>query len=754
MMYSKKEIKKGINTMADIKHTLLQAGDMLAQQLSHPFIVVEHILFVLLQAPQIAAVLESNGVDTPKLNEELVEYIQDQFVFAVNTPKVNPNKVQFTPQVDALFAGAEKIAARDKRKATMTDVLTVIFDNPNCYGSYFLRKYGVTKEMISQIDKENDKTGNALVEHCQNLSEKVKTNCDPLIGRQKELFTIFHTLSRKKKNNAILVGHGGVGKTAIADGLAQRINSGEVPENLKGMTVWSMDVGSVLAGCKLRGDFEEKIKAILAELVKDKNAILFIDEAHQINSGEGNSSSMGMSFSSMFKPELAKGNIKVIAATTWEGYRQTFEKDSALMRRFKQIVIDEPTATETVLILNGLKKGIEEFHEVKITQKAIEAAVELTIKYQPSLHLPDKAIDIIDSVCARNKISTKKNTISREMVVQEVSDATGIQIRSEEENLDSSKGILVLGDKMKEIVYHQDHAIETIAKSMIVANSGLKDPNKPIGSFFLTGPSGVGKTFAAKILAKEMNMHFLHYSMVEFSEKHEVSRLLGSTPGYVGYDDGKTGEGQLINDISQNPNSVILFDEIEKAHPDLSQVFLQLLDEGTISGGSGKVANAKNCVIIFTSNLGSRDIEKIKTSLGFNRDASTKNATTEAVNAFFLPELRGRVTDIVEFNKLDDISYRKIVTRRVEELANLIKNRKITILATEHLVDHILSKNDSPQYGARKINNLVDSIIKYPLSIQLIEGKIPNGSKVRLDWKNDELNISVDSNKVTIPLET
>lgn len=723
----------------------------LAINLNQTTVTTEHVLWTILNIRFIKQYLKSQQIDVDKLSEEILNYLKDNSTFLrhqIDNSDPNYMMGQLTAEVTKLFELVKEKSFNEHRGTDIVDFFLVILSMQETYANYFLKKYSITEQIVLNLRKElqvnksfNNATGDrtALAQYCVNLNEKAKSiNFEPLIGRNQEIQSIAHTLSKRKKCNVLLVGDPGVGKSETIEGLAKRINEGNVPEPLKNKEIWSLDAGNLLAGSGLRGEFEEKIKLILNEISNDSNAILFLDEAQQIDSGEGKGQ-MGIGLSSMLKPKLSRGEIKVIAATTWEGYRQTFERDTALMRRFRILTVNEPTEDETINILKGSRKSTEEFHHVTIDDSAIKAAVELTVKYQPDKRLPDKAVDIIDSACARTKVENISNVITRDNIIREITDITGITIKSETTDSEAAKYVLTLADRLKNKVFHQDTAIDEVAKCIIISQAGLKQERKPIGSFLLVGPSGVGKTFLAKQLASEMNMKFIKYDMSEFQEKHTVSRLIGAPPGYVGFGDGKTGEGQLVNDIIKNPNSVILFDEVEKAHQDIFNVFLQLLDEGEITGTTGKVANARNCIFMMTSNLGTK--ESSKDNVGFIKDKSGKSASSKAVDNFFLTELRGRMSGIIEFSNLDELSYRKIVAERINDISNMIMSKNIRIIPSENLVSYILSMNNSKEYGARKLANIVEQIINYPLSIEILNGKIKNDSIIELDWKNNKLEI-------------
>jgi ATP-dependent Clp protease ATP-binding subunit ClpA len=753
-----------INTNSALIANIIEISFGVALSLEQTTITTEHMLFGLMQASILRRYFMANGIEVVKMSEEILAKIKENSHLLKNQiPNIDPNLMtgQLTNEVSNLVESVQKYANTENRPVDVSDFLLGILNLRDTYSSYFMNKYGITSDMILELRKgfsmasmnqNNSSTfggKSALDEYCENLNEKVKTiSSDPLIGRSKEIFTIAHTLSKRKKCNALLIGDPGTGKTAIVEGLAQRINAGDVPGTLKNKIIYSLDVGALIAGSKYRGDYEEKITNILTELVSRPETILSIDEAQQMDSGDGKGQ-MGLGLSSMLKPHLSRGNIKVIASTTWEGFRQTFEKDSALMRRFRTIAIDEPSNEETIAILKGSRKSVEEFHNVKIEDSAIEAAVELTVKYQPEKRLPDKAIDILDSACARKKIlMDETNNVDKLSIVREITEMTGIKVKSETIDENNSKIVLSLGERLKNVVFHQDKAVDRISQSLIVSQAGLKNPKKPIGSFLFVGPSGVGKTFLAQQLANDMDMHFFRYNMSEFQEKHAVARLIGSPPGYVGFGDGGTGEGQLVNDLLKHPNSVVLFDEVEKAHPDTFNIFLQLLEEGELTSTTGKIANAKNCIIIMTSNLGTK--EASKGGFGFTSEKTGKSASSKAVDDFFLTELRGRITAIIEFSNLDDLSYRRIVTERINDISKMISSRNIRIVPSESLITHILTLNISSEYGARKIAGIVEDLINYPLSVKLLEGSIETNCTINLDWVNDKLVIGQKPVKVRV----
>jgi ATP-dependent Clp protease ATP-binding subunit ClpA len=545
----------------------------------------------------------------------------------------------------------------------------------------------------------------------------------------------------------LLIGDPGVGKTAIAEGLALNIVEGNVPDYLKDYTVYNLDIGSLLAGSKYRGEFEEKFQDVIKGLKSKGKCVLFIDEAHQMR-GAGSGANSSVDFGNMIKPALTKGQIKVVASTTWEEYSQSFEKDRALMRRFQRITVDEPTPQVAKDILKGLKDKFEKFHEGTITDDAIDAAVDLSVRYQADKKLPDKAIDLIDSACARLKIKTVGFNVTRTHIVDAISKFTKIPVEQIGNN-DTNGAITNLEGNIKGKLYGQDAAVDDVLEKIYVARAGLKALNKPIGNFLFLGPTGTGKTELAKLLAENLGMKLLRYDMSEYQEKHSVAKLIGAPPGYVGYDDGNLGGGMLISDIEKNPNSIILMDEIEKSHPDVSNILLTLMDEGMITSSNGKKADCRNCIVILTSNLGSAANEG--NAIGFGRSMQKTGEDDKAVKDFFKPEFRNRLDGIVKFNKLDQMSMRKIVTKFVKEVNDLMVERKITIRVNEPAVDHLIATGFDAKMGARPLQRKINELIKVPLSKKILFENIQPNSLIVIDYVNNELTFDVQSQFGILP---
>ena len=569
---------------------------------------------------------------------------------------------------------------------------------------------------------------NALQQYTTNLNTEVLAGrIDPLIGRAQEVLRMTQILGRRRKNNPLLVGEAGVGKTALAEGLAYQIVHRQVPENLSNAIVFSLDMGALLAGTKYRGDFEARIKAVLKELTELPNAILFVDEIHTII-GAGSVSGGTMDASNLLKPALAKGQLRCIGATTYQEYRTIFDKDHALSRRFQKVEVGEPTAAETVAILRGLKSSFENFHQVKYTQEALEAAVELSVRYINERFLPDKAIDVIDEAGAAQKVKPKskqRKTIAREQIEEIV--AKMARIPETTVSTDDKNVLKNLNRTLKSMVFGQEKAIEALVNAIKMSRSGLGQPEKPIGSFLFSGPTGVGKTEVSKQLAFALGVPFIRFDMSEYMERHAVSRLIGAPPGYVGYEEG----GLLTEAISKQPYSVLLLDEIEKAHPDIFNVLLQVMDHGTLTDNNGRKADFRNVVIIMTTNAGAESLAK--PGIGF---ASSKAVGDEmgAINKLFSPEFRNRLDAIVSFASLDESIIQQVVDKFLLQLEQQLLAKNVEIEFTDGLKAYLAEKGFDPLMGARPMSRLIQTTIRKALADELLFGKLAEGGRVTVDW--------------------
>jgi ATP-dependent Clp protease ATP-binding subunit ClpA len=716
-----------IQNNPEIDRIVAHAIDI-AKAASHKLVTTEHLALALIVNEGFKNILEDAGIDHDALSDELSQHLALQS-YLVGDSVEQPNK---THSLERVFNRAfTQVLFSNRQVMQPVDLYLSLSNETDSYAAYYFTKYGMDKaKIVTAHNNRNSKGGSfdntadsVLKEYCTDLNEKAEQNeIDPVIGREAELTEIAQILARRNKNNVLMVGDPGVGKTAIAEGLALNIVNQTVPEFLKDWRVYNLDIGTLLAGSKFRGEFEEKLREVINALSKKGKAILFVDEAHQMR-GAGSGGHSEVDFSNMIKPALAKGKIKVIASTTWEEYSTSFEKDRALMRRFHRLTVDEPTPQHAKEILKGLRPYFEKFHTATITDDAIEAAVDLSVRYQSDKKLPDKALDLIDSACAREKVKNHKNfAVTRGMIVDEISTATKIPIN--QIDIKDGEVSVDLESSIKAKLYGQDQAVDNVLEKVYVAKAGLKSINKPMGVFLFLGPTGTGKTELAKLLCENMGMKLLRYDMGEYQEKHAVAKLLGAPPGYVGYDDGNLGGGLLISDITKSPNAVILFDEVEKAHPDVMTALLALMDEGVVTGSNGKKADARNCLVVMTSNLGATDAER--NSIGFGSQ-ERKGDDDKAVQNFFRPEFRNRLDGVVKFNKLDQMSLRKIVAKFIVELNELLTDRGIKLRLEEPVVDLIIEQGYDTKMGARPIGRKINELIKVPLSRKILFDKIPAG---------------------------
>jgi ATP-dependent Clp protease ATP-binding subunit ClpA len=724
---------------------IFEKAVLLAMDHKHQYITLEHFLYSMINDEQFGKILIDYGTNVDDMKAKLINYINTDLATIVDkTLNSRPKKTNSVERMlnraftQTLFAGRTTIEP--------LDCFLSILHEKKSHAAFYIKTAGVEKDkFIEYVNKENLVTGEVEAENvpesklealinnfCVNLNNKVKQKqIDPVIGREKELEEIQLVLARRHKANVMLIGDPGVGKTALAEGLARKIVEGKVPKFIEDHTVFTLDISALLAGSKYRGDFEERLKTVLTAIQKRKKSILFIDEAHMMN-GAGASSGQSQDMANMLKPALAKGGLKVIASTTWEEFRKHFEKDRALMRRFQRVMVGEPDEETSIKILTGLKKYYEKHHGCKITKQAIIDSVKYSIKYMSDKKLPDKAIDIIDCACARFKVRDEEGgTVDHDEIVYEVAKMTNLPL--EQVAAKETKVLHDLESGLKQEVYGQDNAVDTLLDKIYIAQAGLKSINKPIGSFLFVGPTGCGKTETAKVLSEKMGIKLVRFDMSEFQEKHSVAKFIGAPPGYVGFDDNA---GQLITQLQEHPNCILLMDEIEKAHTDVSNVLLQLMDNGFVTGSNGKKADARNAIIIMTSNLGAADSEK--SNIGFGSQEK-QGQTDLAVNAFFAPEFRNRLDGIIKFKKLEHSVMTKIVDKFIKELNTLMTDKNVFVQLTVAAKDFLIDKGFNSKMGARPLQRVIDDQIKKPLSREILFGKLINGGLIKTDLVNGEL---------------
>ena len=721
-----------------------------ARQKRHEFITVEHLLLALLDNPSAAEVLRACAADIEGLRKELLTFINE------HTPTVAGNEeIDTQPTLGfqrVIQRAILHVQSSGKKEVTGANVLVAIFGEKDSHAVFFLQRQNVTrldvvnfishgitktpqakgKEEPAEAESETQEKGGALESFTQNLNQLALTGkIDPLIGRDRELERVIQTLCRRRKNNPLLVGEAGVGKTAIAEGLARHIVEGRVPEILANATVYCLDMGALLAGTKYRGDFEQRLKGVLKQLADNPNAILFIDEIHTLI-GAGAASGGTMDASNLLKPALSSGALKCIGATTYTEFRGVFEKDHALSRRFQKVDVNEPSIDETVSILRGLKSRFEEHHGVKYSAAAISSAAELAAKYINDRHLPDKAIDVIDEAGAAQRIlpkSKQKKTIGKleiEDIVAKIA-----RIPPQHVSADDRSALKNLDRDLKNMVFGQEAAIDALAKAIKMSRSGLGDPQKPIGCFLFSGPTGVGKTEVARQLAYGMGIELIRFDMSEYMERHAVSRLIGAPPGYVGFDQG----GLLTEAVTKKPHAVLLLDEIEKAHPEVFNILLQVMDHGTLTDNNGRKADFRNVVIVMTTNAGAEALQK--TSIGFTANKGQGDEMAD-IKRMFTPEFRNRLDAIISFRALDAQIILRVVDKFLMQLEGQLHEKKVEAIFTDTLRAWLAEKGFDPLMGARPMARLIQDTIRSALADELLFGKLVHGGRVTIDLDEHE----------------
>jgi ATP-dependent Clp protease ATP-binding subunit ClpA len=730
-----------------------------AEKRRHEYVTIEHVLLALVKDESIGTVLHDFKVNVGMLIKDVEDYLDTKCndIVAKGKEPMTPRKTASLERLmnraftQALFQGRQDVSS--------IDILISIFAEKKSYAAFFLKKHQVNKQdLMDLVSTETildegmaqlasgqqgqeqklrpNQADRILKSYCENLNQKYfDKKIDPVIGRDQETEDLKQILARRNKNNVLIVGDPGVGKTAVVEGLARRIakNKSDIPEYLKDHIVWSLDVNSLIAGSKFRGDFEERLKLIVNALDQKGKSILFIDEAHMIVGAGATGQGQSMDMANMLKPALLKGTIKVVASTTWEEYRKYFEKDRALMRRFQRLQVGEPSKETAVKILKGVKQYYEKFHGCTITDEACEDAVDYSTKFIADKKLPDKAIDVIDVACARLRLNgVKDGKIDHDEIIHEISQMTGISI--EQLSQKQASNLKTLEEKMKLQVFGQDKAINTITDKILVARAGLKSLTKPVGSFLFLGPTGCGKTETARQLAKTLGVELIRFDMSEYQEKHSIAKLIGSPPGYVGYEDSNMGGGMFINEVEKNPHAVVLFDEIEKAHRDVSNMLLQVMDYGTVTGSNGKKADCRNITLIMTSNLGAEDNER--NNIGFGPSERT-GEDDKALKKFFPPEFRNRLDAVIKFDKLNKETMKSVVKKFLLELNTMTIEKDVEVNATEDAIEFLMTKGFDAKLGARPLQRVIDDEIKKPLSKMMLFGELTEGGMVEVGLSDD-----------------
>ncbi len=745
----------------ELEVTLNQAFTV-AHQKRHEFITVEHLLVALLRTATVEPILKACACDIPALERDLNHHIEETMSLI---PKSVERETQPTLGFQRVLQRAVfHVQASDKKEVTGANIFVALFSEQDSHAVYLLNKQQITRldvvnflaHGISKIDKEEeeqepnspnsaaDAQGNPLEKYALNLNEEARQDkIDPLIGREVEIERTIQTLCRRRKNNPLLVGEAGVGKTAIAEGLAKRIVDKQVPDILLESTVYSLDLGALVAGTKYRGDFEKRLKSLLNQLKKEPKSILFIDEIHTII-GAGSASGGVMDASNLIKPALAAGQLRCIGSTTYQEYRGVFEKDHALARRFQKIDVVEPSVEETFQILQGLRSRFEAHHEIKYSNEALQLAAELSARFITDRFLPDKAIDVIDEAGAKQRLAKKedrKEFINAEEIEDIIAKIARIPAKSVSSN-DKDK-LENLEKNLKMLVFGQDEAVSSLASAIKLSRAGLRDKSKTIGSFLFAGPTGVGKTELTRQLAKVLGIELIRFDMSEYMERHTVSRLIGAPPGYVGFDQG----GLLTEQVSKHPHAVLLLDELEKAHPDVFNLLLQVMDHGSLTDNNGRTADFRNIILVMTTNAGSE--EGSRTSIGFTSQDHSSDSM-KVIEKGFSPEFRNRLDAIVQFKPLDISIVGSVVDKFIFELETLLADKHVTLALSSEARLWLAEHGCDPKMGARPMARLIQEKIKKPLANDLLFGKLANGGHVRIDVENKELSFVIESKELSI----
>ena len=725
-----------------IDRVIIRANDYAIEN-DHEYITTEHILWSLLHEREIQEVITGVGGKPNILRDTLESHITNSLPQKHRGDEPPPR----TTAVQRIFHRAitTAIMAGDSSFSLVT-ILLSIYSEQNSHSLYFLEKCDIHKENIIDYMKKNhpvsESSEDSLLDtYCKNLNESsTDGHIDPVIGRETEISDTIEVLARRKKNNIVYVGNPGVGKTSLAEGLAKKIVDGDVPDAIADSEVYSLDLGAMIAGTKYRGEFEERLKGVLDEIDKKGNVILFIDEIHMIM-GAGATATGTMDASNLMKPMLAKGTLRCLGATTFDEYEKTFQKDKALMRRFQKYEITEPSVSDTKQILRGLKKYYEEFHGVSYADEVLDTAVDLSVRYMKNKFLPDKAIDVMDAAGAFAKLNSEA-IVTEKIIIN--SAAKLAKIPANMIDVSENDHISTVATRLKDRLYGQDHVIDTIEEAIIMAKSGVETKAKPIGSYLLSGKTGTGKTYFAKTLADVLGVTLVRFDMSEYQEKHTVAKLIGAPPGYVGHGEGGAGSGLLTNAVENDPNCVLLLDEIEKAAPEVSQILLQVMDDGHLTSSNGKKVDFSNVILLLTSNLGAADSERAK--IGFNAGGGN-GEQDRAIKNYFAPEFRNRLDGILMFNPLSINEMSLIVSRHVDELNTSLADKNVRISIRADAKDWLAKNGFDPKMGARPLERLIREKVKKPIAKAILFGDLTHGGKVSIRVAKDELKLTYTPHK-------
>ena len=734
---------------------VMERAHIFATENYHEYVTVEHLLWSLLHEKDLQSILTDIGGRPNIIRNEVENHLNTAGLEVPLAQQLGYTSPDHTTALTRVFQRAlSQYILSGRPEITTYGLFLSIMNEEHSPALYFIKKGQIHRERLIEYLKQYDgaasdaELDDALEEFCRNLNVESKGGLiDPIVGREMEVEDTIEILARRKKNNVVYVGHPGVGKTALAEGLAKKIVDGEVPKALAAKEVYSLDIGALVAGTKYRGDFEERLKKVLNGIKKKGNVILFIDEIHMIM-GAGSASQGTMDAGNILKPMLAKGELRCIGATTFDEYETHFEKDKALKRRFGKYEVTEPSVADTKRILKGLTKYYAKFHGVTYDKGTLIAATDLSERYMKNKFRPDKAIDVMDLAGAKAKLA-EEETVNMDMIIKTVSKLA--KIPADMIDIKENDSIATLNSKLKDRVYGQPDAINTLVEAIEISKSGLRDQNKPIGSYLAIGPTGVGKTYLAKELAEALGTKLVRFDMSEYQEKHSVARLIGAPPGYVGHGEGEAGSGQLISQVENNPNCVLLLDEVEKAAPEVTQVLLQIMDDGRLTSSTGKTIDFTNVILLMTSNLGATESEKLNIGFGSQEKVGEDDA---AVKRFFPPEFRNRLDGTIKFNKLGMDEMQLIVSREIDKLNDMLADKKITVTCLVDARKMLAKDGYDPKMGARPMARLIQEEIKKPISKEILFGELQEGGRVKISVEEGELKLTITPTKAKLAAPT